>query len=157
DAPAPAGDGDIASCYDVYRSRSSPVDVSDPANLVAIVRRGDTQRDDTILRPAGARYFYACSSLDKGNNESRAVEQAAFIPEIAEVDVPGVPLVTRMLVRRSTGTRFGRTALRDSPGSLHWSRSREALINPSPGRGSRRRFTRTKPASRHQVRTSPEP
>jgi len=91
DAPAPAGDGDIASCYDVYRSRSSPVDVSDPANLVAIVRRGDTQRDDTILRPAGARYFYACSSLDKGNNESRAVEQAAFIPEIAEALRPFSP------------------------------------------------------------------
>jgi uncharacterized lipoprotein YddW (UPF0748 family) len=83
--PPPARDGDEARSYDVYRSTASPVDVDDPNNLVAIIRHGATQLYDTVSHPAAARYYYAVSAVDKGNNESRPAESSALLPEIVEV------------------------------------------------------------------------
>jgi uncharacterized lipoprotein YddW (UPF0748 family) len=82
--PERAADGDSASFYCVYRSAGSPVDLSNSDNLVAIVRNGSMQMTDTVSHPAAARYFYAVSAFDKGNNESVPAEGSALIPEVAE-------------------------------------------------------------------------
>ena len=89
--PPPARDGDSARYYDVYRSTTSPVDVTDADNLIAIVRNGQTRIYDTIAHPAAARYHYAVSAFDKGNNESIPAESSALLPEIAEVLGPLAP------------------------------------------------------------------
>lgn len=89
--PAPARDGDGARYYDVYRSVSSPVDINDPDNLIAIVRHGATEMFDTVIHPTAARYFYAVTAFDKGNNESLPAESGALLPEIAEMLGPLAP------------------------------------------------------------------
>ncbi|HEY6191325.1 MAG TPA: family 10 glycosylhydrolase [Bacteroidota bacterium] len=82
--PREAADGDEARSYAVYRSTSSPVDVGAAENLIALLRNGATRMSDTVIHPASARYFYAVSALDKGNNESAPVESSALLPEIVE-------------------------------------------------------------------------
>jgi hypothetical protein len=96
--PPPASDGDEARAYDVYRSTTSPVDIGNPYNLIAILRHGATQLFDTVAHPAAARYYYAVAALDKGNNESMPVESSALLPEIVDV-----------LSRIAPGFALGRT------------------------------------------------
>ncbi len=81
--PQEASDGDSALFYCVYRSASSPVDLSNSDNLVAIVRNGATRVIDTVSHPTAARYYYAVSAFDKGNNESSPAEGSALVPEVA--------------------------------------------------------------------------
>jgi hypothetical protein len=80
-SPKPAKDGDVAKYYDVYRSTTDPVDITNPENLIDITPTNDTVFFDKIYRPTSANYFYIVTALDKGNNESQpATEQKVEIP-----------------------------------------------------------------------------
>jgi uncharacterized lipoprotein YddW (UPF0748 family) len=84
--PIRALDGDTAKYFDVYRSARKPVDVNNPSNLIAITATASTEYLDTIAHPTVARYFYAVTALDKGNNESApTIEKGVMIREIAEM------------------------------------------------------------------------
>lgn len=81
--PTPASDGDRAAYYNVYRSTRRPVDTNSPENILAISPKGATFYPDTIRHPTSAKYYYAVSAFDKGNNESPATaEQSMYIEEV---------------------------------------------------------------------------
>jgi len=81
-----ASDGDLAKRYVVYRSPSQPVDISDAANIAAIVGSADTSIVDEVLHPVSARYYYAVTALDKSNNESAPTGHASVVvSEIANL------------------------------------------------------------------------
>jgi uncharacterized lipoprotein YddW (UPF0748 family) len=84
-SPVSASDGDGAKSYIVYRSTTQPVNVSDPSNIIEIVHDGRTEYIDTIAQANAAKYFYAVSSLDKGNNESTPTIESIVVPEIVEL------------------------------------------------------------------------
>ena len=70
--PPPAPDGDLARCYNIYRSSGEGVDVNDPRFLLAITTDDTLSFDDTIGTGGGYKFAYRVSALDKGNNESPA-------------------------------------------------------------------------------------
>jgi len=83
--PLPASDGDRAKYFTVYRSPVKPVDVDDAANILAIIPASVTEFTDTIRLASSSKYYYAVSSLDKGNNESTPAVESVVIPEIANL------------------------------------------------------------------------
>ena len=85
DPPAPAIDGDGAKYYNIYRSAKSTVDINNPLDLVSISIADTREYDDTILNPTAAKYFYAVSAFDKGNNESMPVYGSVVLPEISDL------------------------------------------------------------------------
>lgn len=87
--PPPAADGNVAAYYDVYRSSRKPVDVGDPANIIAILPAPALRYVDTITNPTASRYYYAVSAFDRANNESKPTpDQSVFMPEIVELAKP---------------------------------------------------------------------
>ncbi len=85
-APASAPDGDNAAYYNIYRAARSPVDVSDPANILAITPVPAPLYIDSIAHPRGSKYYYAVSAFDKGNNESTpTAEQVVLMPDIIKL------------------------------------------------------------------------
>lgn len=84
-APDRAADGDDARYFNIYRSTRRPVDVNDVRNLVRTTTGSQARFLDTISHPSAARYYYAVSAFDKGNNESEAVEESVIIPEILQM------------------------------------------------------------------------
>ncbi len=84
--PQPASDGDGAKYFNVYRSTRTPVNINDPKNLFLITPDARISVADTIKHPLSARYYYAVTALDKGNNESLPTsEQGAVISEVVEL------------------------------------------------------------------------
>lgn len=69
-APLPAGDGNSARYYDIYRSTSPDVRQDDALSLVAITGFDETSFIDTVHSASSYKFYYAVSALDKGNNES---------------------------------------------------------------------------------------
>lgn len=101
-----ARDGDDAVRFNIYRSVRQPVDTDDPGNLHFVSATPTTQFLDTILHPTAARYFYAVSALDRGNNESSSIEEGVLIPELATI-----------VERLGSGSRL-RVPYRDPDGKL---------------------------------------
>jgi uncharacterized lipoprotein YddW (UPF0748 family) len=83
--PALASDGDGAKYFNIYRSAVKPIDVENPSCLIGRVSNQTTQYIDTINRVASAKYHYAITSIDKGNNESTPAVESVIIPEIVEL------------------------------------------------------------------------
>jgi len=77
--PTPASDSDTAKYYDIYRSTISPVDVSNPANLLCITTNSQTTFTDVFSSPPTQNYYYAVSAFDKGNVESQPSNQVGLI------------------------------------------------------------------------------
>ncbi len=67
-APTVASDGELASYYVVYRSTTSPIDISDPRNIVSI--KNTASYVETNLPPPGLSYYYGVTALDQLQNES---------------------------------------------------------------------------------------
>jgi uncharacterized lipoprotein YddW (UPF0748 family) len=67
--------------YNIYSSRTWPVDTDNPENLIAIRRQ-----DNSITLPTEGRYF-AVTGMDRYGNESRA-QQSHNIPKAKPIDVP---------------------------------------------------------------------
>lgn len=67
--------------YNIYSSRTWPVDTDNPENLIAIRRR-----ESSITLPTEGRYF-AVTAMDQYGNESRA-QQSHNIPKPKSIDVP---------------------------------------------------------------------
>jgi uncharacterized lipoprotein YddW (UPF0748 family) len=104
-APPPAPDGDTAKYYNVYRSTEVPIAIDDPATLRFITPGPWTSVVDTILHPTAARYYYAVTSFDKGNNESTPThEQGVIVPEI-------VQLAQRLKGSLRMGNAFARSSM----------------------------------------------
>ena len=68
-ASLPAPDGDNAAQYVIYRSNDENVDIGNPRNILAVVPGSATLYVDHAPNNA-ARYYYAVTALDKGDNES---------------------------------------------------------------------------------------
>lgn len=70
--------------YAVYRSTSSTIDYSNPANLIAILPSTTINYTDNAVTPgSGTSYYYAVTSLDRISNESIAsnvVPDAVTLP-----------------------------------------------------------------------------
>ncbi|MGI6242929.1 MAG: glycoside hydrolase family 10 protein [Prevotella sp.] len=67
--------------YNVYSSRTWPVDTDNPENLIAIRRQGNS-----ITLPTEGRFF-AITGMDRYGNESRA-KQSHDLPKPKPIDVP---------------------------------------------------------------------
>jgi uncharacterized lipoprotein YddW (UPF0748 family) len=84
--PLPAKDGDSVKWFNIYRSSASRVDVNDIRNLVCTVRGDLESYVDTIIHPSAARYSYAITAMDYGNNESPSShEEHITIPAIVKL------------------------------------------------------------------------
>jgi uncharacterized lipoprotein YddW (UPF0748 family) len=84
--PARASDGDTLKCFNIYRSTLSKVDVNDIRNLVCTVNGSIYSYVDTIMHPSAAKYSYAVTAMDYGNNESvPSHEEHITIPEIVRL------------------------------------------------------------------------
>jgi uncharacterized lipoprotein YddW (UPF0748 family) len=83
ETPAPAKDGDRIKCYNIYRSTALRVDINNIRNLVCTLNGSVASYNDTILHPSSAKYSYAVTAMDSGNNESVPThEERITIPEI---------------------------------------------------------------------------
>ena len=69
-SPQPAIDKDGAKYYNIYRSPVKPVDINNPANILAIIPAEENSYIDIIERPRSGHYYYVVTAFDKGNNES---------------------------------------------------------------------------------------
>ncbi len=69
-SPLPAVDEDIVKYYNIYRSPVKPVNINDPANILAIIPTDENSYLDIIERPRSGHYYYVVTAFDKGNNES---------------------------------------------------------------------------------------
>lgn len=67
--------------YNIYSSRTWPVDTDNPENLIAIRRK-----ESSLSIQTGNRYF-AITGMDRYGNESSA-RQSHNIPEVKTIDVP---------------------------------------------------------------------
>ncbi|MBU2636022.1 MAG: hypothetical protein KJ963_02895, partial [Bacteroidetes bacterium] len=47
-----------------------PVDINNPANILAIIPAEENSYIDIIERPRSGHYYYVVTAFDKGNNES---------------------------------------------------------------------------------------
>ena len=83
--PEIAIDLDGAKRFCIYRSTVKDIDAENPENLLAIVPGTILEFTDTIKHISSAKYFYAVSVLDKGNNESKPAVESIVIPEIVEI------------------------------------------------------------------------
>ncbi len=77
--PHAASDGDTARYYNVYRWRTPDIPFDNPNALAAITCNAENSVIDTVRNAGGLVYYYAVSSFDKGNNESRP---SAVIPVV---------------------------------------------------------------------------
>jgi uncharacterized lipoprotein YddW (UPF0748 family) len=68
-APAPARDGDTARYYAIYRWPSHEIPFDNPAALVDVTAPAIREFVDTTGSPKGARFYYAVTALDRGENE----------------------------------------------------------------------------------------
>lgn len=83
--PKPAGDGDTAKYYNIYRSALEPVDIDDPSNLAQIAPTSVPAYLDVIDHPTAVKYYYTVTALDKGHNESTpAIVKPVVVEEILE-------------------------------------------------------------------------
>ncbi|MBI3765161.1 MAG: family 10 glycosylhydrolase, partial [Ignavibacteriales bacterium] len=90
-SPRPAVDGDGAKCYDIYRLTTKPINMISAANLIAITTSVTKEFLDTIGLATAPTYFYAVSSLDRGNNESLPAVESVIIPEVVELSKQLIP------------------------------------------------------------------
>jgi uncharacterized lipoprotein YddW (UPF0748 family) len=82
--PLAASDGGTTHYYNVYRSTRHPVDRQEPSNHLAVLPSEAREFTDTVRQSHAPKYYYAVSSLDRGNNESaQAAEQAVVLPWLA--------------------------------------------------------------------------
>ena len=83
--PAIARDGDTPRSYIVYRCASPSIDINNVSHIVKIVNSDDTSFIDTIGLVTSAKYDYAITAVDKGNNESAPASESIIIPEIVTI------------------------------------------------------------------------
>lgn len=84
--PNIAKDGDNAKFYCIYRSNRHPVDINNPANIIALVPGSENEYIDKISRPRSSNYYYVVTAFDKGNNESYpAFELKVEMPLISNI------------------------------------------------------------------------
>jgi len=69
-APPPAGDGDTARSYAIYRWPSHEIPVDDPHALVEVTGPAVREFLDTTVSQKGARFYYTVTALDRADNES---------------------------------------------------------------------------------------
>ncbi len=102
-------DDELVSRYVIYHSESSPVDIDDPANIVALVAGADT----TYTELTNISYNYALTALDRLNNESAAVTAIGAGIQPANSDQPiqfilhrsyPNPFNPRTMIKYSTAT-----------------------------------------------------
>jgi uncharacterized lipoprotein YddW (UPF0748 family) len=67
--PDAAKDGETATLYNVYRSTTPQIDISDAKNITVILPRQFAEFTDKGAKK-GDRYFYCVTALDRMNNES---------------------------------------------------------------------------------------
>lgn len=90
--PELSKDKDKIKFYCIYRSNRHPVDIQNPANIIALVPGTETSYIDNIPKPRSSNYYYIVTAFDKGNNES---------PPAFEVKVE-MPLITDIAKKVST-------------------------------------------------------
>ncbi|MFI5252643.1 MAG: glycoside hydrolase family 10 protein [Bacteroidota bacterium] len=84
--PAPSKDGDAVKQYNIYRSTEPNVDINDIQNFIKCIDGTVESYTDTISRAESARYVYAVTAMDSGNNESLpSREERVMIPEVAQL------------------------------------------------------------------------
>ncbi len=83
--PGKASDGDLPRNYVMYRSAAARMDVSDPANIVAVLPAGTTMLIDTVTTGASEAYTYAVTALDRQNNESVPAMERIIMPELVSM------------------------------------------------------------------------
>jgi uncharacterized lipoprotein YddW (UPF0748 family) len=76
-APDPAGDGDTARYYNIYRSTKPEITFEDPSSILAITPNAVTSYTDVITTPSAAHYYYAVSAFDKSHNEGKPTPVAS--------------------------------------------------------------------------------
>jgi uncharacterized lipoprotein YddW (UPF0748 family) len=99
-APPPAQDDDLPKYYVVYRSMTKPVDTNNPRNLIAIVPAPETSFADKTGYAASS--FYAVTSLDKGNNESKP-DDGSVVPKR---NGDGIPINQIAILRQNEPNPF---------------------------------------------------
>jgi uncharacterized lipoprotein YddW (UPF0748 family) len=67
--------------YNIYSSRTWPVDTDNPENLIAVRRKGNTLAIQTEGR------YFAITGMDRYGNESKA-RQSHNLPEAKTIDIP---------------------------------------------------------------------
>jgi uncharacterized lipoprotein YddW (UPF0748 family) len=104
--PGPARDGEFPSKHVIYRSGAHPVDIDDPANIIAIISGRDSSYIDQAKHPTSPRYYYAVTALDKMNNESEPTNEApAIVAEFQKLikrSMPNTVLSDRIIVTASS-------------------------------------------------------
>jgi uncharacterized lipoprotein YddW (UPF0748 family) len=76
-----ANEFDQVKRFVIYRSESPVIDLTDPANIVAIVPAAATHYEDTQL-PKDTTYYYTITSLDRFHNESIPSNVTDYLPPV---------------------------------------------------------------------------
>jgi len=75
-----------ASVYVVYRSPAHSPDLRDPRNITALVEAKHTSLVDSIASPSASAYYYAVTSLNRTDDESKdAVSDKGSIREVTRL------------------------------------------------------------------------
>ncbi|MEN3038427.1 MAG: family 10 glycosylhydrolase [Candidatus Kryptonium sp.] len=77
--PDPPADNDTVRYYAIYRSETSPVDISDIKNLVTVVSGNRISYSVQVSDPNKA-YYFVVTAFDKLHNESDPSNEVATIP-----------------------------------------------------------------------------
>ena len=83
---ATSGELDKVRQYVIYRSESSPVDISSSGNIL-LIANGDSTRYSDRSAAAGKTYYYAVTAVDRLHNESVASNTGANLPPV--ITCPG--------------------------------------------------------------------
>ncbi len=77
--PEPPIDGDTVKYYAIYRSETTPVDINDIKNLVAVVSGTRISYTDQVA-DGNKVYYYVVTAFDKLHNESEPSNQVSTVP-----------------------------------------------------------------------------
>jgi uncharacterized lipoprotein YddW (UPF0748 family) len=88
--PGLASDGDSVKYYAIYKSETSPVDVGDIKNLVAVVEGSRVSYSVQIEDP-NKRYYFVVTAFDKLHNESSPSNEVSTIPVFVAEFGEGMP------------------------------------------------------------------
>lgn len=80
-SPEPPADNDTVKYYAIYKSETSPVDINNITNLVAVVEGNRISYSVQVDDP-NKRYFIVVTAFDKLHNESIPSNEVATIPVI---------------------------------------------------------------------------
>jgi len=79
--PAPTGPNESPVYFNIYRSIHANIDFSNPVSLIAVFPSKQTFYIDSVETLESARYYYAVTALNRGNNESAPSPVTAASPK----------------------------------------------------------------------------